>query len=45
MRPELADLRRESADLPPEPVGGELLADHTTLRVGGPARRMITVET
>ena len=39
MRPELADLR-------PEPVEGrELLADHTTLRVGGPARRMITVET
>ena len=45
MRPELADLRPESADLPPEPVEGELLADHTTLRVGGPARRMITVET
>ena len=39
LRPELADLR-------PEPVEGrELLADHTTLRVGGPARRMITVET
>jgi UDP-N-acetylmuramate dehydrogenase len=52
MRPELADLRPEAADrspdpadLPPEPVEGELLADHTTLRVGGPARRMITVET
>ncbi|HET8914993.1 MAG TPA: UDP-N-acetylmuramate dehydrogenase [Propionibacteriaceae bacterium] len=25
--------------------GPQLLADHTTLRVGGPARRMITVET
>ena len=52
MRPELADLRPESADLPPppadlppEPVEGELLAGHTTLRVGGPARRMVTVET
>jgi hypothetical protein len=45
MRPELADLRPESADLPPGPVEGERLADHTTLRVGGPARRMITVET
>ncbi len=45
MRPELADLRPEP-DLPPEPVEGRvLLADHTTLRVGGPARRMITVET
>lgn len=39
MRPELADLRPEPAE------GRELLADHTTLRVGGPARRMITVET
>ena len=40
LRPELADLQ------PPEPAEGrELLADHTTLRVGGPARRMITVET
>jgi UDP-N-acetylmuramate dehydrogenase len=39
LRPELADLR-------PEPVEGrELLADHTTLRVGGPARRMVTVGT
>jgi UDP-N-acetylmuramate dehydrogenase len=33
MRPETTDLRTE------------LLAHHTTLRVGGPARRMITVET
>src|SRR5688572_5479183 len=42
MRPELADLRPE----PAEPVEGQqLLADHTTLRVGGSARRMITVET
>jgi UDP-N-acetylmuramate dehydrogenase len=41
-----AYLRPEPADLPPELVEGrELLADHTTLRVGGPARRMITVET
>ena len=39
LRPELADLRPEPAE------GRELLADHTTLRVGGPARRMITVET
>src|SRR4030095_12201999 len=45
MRPELADLRPEAADLPPEPVEGELLADHTTLRVGGPARRTIPVAT
>jgi UDP-N-acetylmuramate dehydrogenase len=46
MRPELAALRPELADLRPEPVEGrELLADHTTLRVGGPARRMITVKT
>src|SRR4029450_2850771 len=52
MRPELAGLRPESAAvpsepaaLPPEPVVGELLAGHTTLRVGGPARRMITVAT
>src|SRR5688500_12965382 len=49
-----AYLRSEPADLSPEPFdklrtapveGRELLADHTTLRVGGPARRMITVET
>ena len=33
-------LRPESAEARPE-----LLADHTTLRVGGPARRMIIVET
>jgi UDP-N-acetylmuramate dehydrogenase len=46
MRPELADLRPEPAYLHPELVKGrQLLADHTTLRVGGPARRMITVET
>jgi len=29
----------------PEPVGREVLADHTTLRVGGPAGRMITAQT
>jgi UDP-N-acetylmuramate dehydrogenase len=48
MSPELVDgLRRaQPAELRPEPVEGpQLLADHTTLRVGGPARRMITVET
>jgi UDP-N-acetylmuramate dehydrogenase len=28
-----------------EQAAGVVLADHTTLRVGGPARRMITVET
>jgi UDP-N-acetylmuramate dehydrogenase len=46
MRPELVEMRPEPADMRPEPVEGrELLADHTTLRLGGPARRMITVET
>ena len=39
MGPERADVRPESVQ------GRELLADHTTLRVGGPARRMITVST
>src|SRR6476659_9462755 len=36
----------QSADIRPESVPGrELLSDHTTLRVGGPAHRMLTVET
>jgi UDP-N-acetylmuramate dehydrogenase len=35
----------QPAYLRPAPVEGPLLADHTTLRVGGPARRMITVKT
>jgi UDP-N-acetylmuramate dehydrogenase len=40
------DIRTERADRRPEPVEGcEELADHTTLRVGGPARRMIIAET
>jgi UDP-N-acetylmuramate dehydrogenase len=39
MRPELDDIRPELVE------GRELLADYTTLRVGGPARRMITVKT
>jgi UDP-N-acetylmuramate dehydrogenase len=34
-----ADIRREYVP------GREVLADHTTLRVGGPAHRMLTVET
>lgn len=52
MRPELVEghtdgLRQaQPADAPPELVeGGTLLADYTTLSVGGPARRMITVNT
>ena len=53
MRPELTDLRTaltamgpEPTEMHPEPVDGrELLAHHTTLRVGGPARRMIIAET
>jgi UDP-N-acetylmuramate dehydrogenase len=44
MKPDLR--RREPSDMRPELVEGrEELADHTTLRVGGPARRMITAET
>lgn len=39
MRPELDDMRPELVE------GGTLLADYTTLRVGGPGRRMITVNT
>jgi UDP-N-acetylmuramate dehydrogenase len=38
--PETTDLRPESAEARPD-----LLAHHTTLRVGGPARRMIIAET
>jgi UDP-N-acetylmuramate dehydrogenase len=50
MRPELVEgreiVRPEPAYMRLEPVEGpQLLADHTTLRVGGPARQMITVET
>ena len=55
MRPELTDLRTpQLTDVGPEPIEmrlesaegrPELLAHHTTLRVGGPARRMIIVET
>jgi UDP-N-acetylmuramate dehydrogenase len=52
MRPELVEgqtdeLRQgQPADMRPELVEGrELLADHTTLRVGGPARQMRIVET
>jgi UDP-N-acetylmuramate dehydrogenase len=46
MRPELVEMRPDPPDMRPEPVEmREVLADHTTLRVGGPARRMITVET
>ena len=48
MRPELVDGRTDeastsSARISPDP--SLILADHTTLRVGGPARQMITVET
>jgi UDP-N-acetylmuramate dehydrogenase len=44
MKPDLR--RREPSDMRPELVERrEELADHTTLRVGGPARRMITAET
>ena len=52
LRPELVELHADGlrqaqpADIRREYVPGrEVLADHTTLRVGGPARRMITVET
>jgi UDP-N-acetylmuramate dehydrogenase len=53
MRPELTDLRTALTAMGPEPTemrsepveGRELLARHTTLRVGGPARRMIIAET
>ena len=46
MSPERTALRPEPSDMCPEPVEGrELLAHHTTLRVGGPARRMITIDT
>jgi UDP-N-acetylmuramate dehydrogenase len=39
-------MRPEPLKIRPEPVEGrELLANHTTLRVGGPARWMITVDT
>ena len=39
-------MRPEPLAMRPEPVEGrELLANHTTLRVGGPAREMITVDT
>jgi UDP-N-acetylmuramate dehydrogenase len=39
-------MRPEPLAMRPEPVEGcELLANHTTLRVGGPARQMITVDT
>jgi UDP-N-acetylmuramate dehydrogenase len=44
--PQLTDLGPEPTEMRPEPVEGrELLAHHTTLRVGGPARRMIIAET
>jgi UDP-N-acetylmuramate dehydrogenase len=44
--PQLTDVGPEPTEMPPEPVEGrELLAHHTTLRVGGPARRMIIAET
>jgi UDP-N-acetylmuramate dehydrogenase len=52
MRPEPVEghadgLRQaQPTDIRPESLPGrELLAEHTTLRVGGPARRMLTVET
>jgi UDP-N-acetylmuramate dehydrogenase len=53
MRPELTDRPSQLTDVGPEPTemrpepveGRELLAHHTTLRVGGPARRMIIAET
>lgn len=53
MRPERATLRAEPPNMRPEPPnmrpepveGRELLAHHTTLRVGGPARQMITIDT
>jgi UDP-N-acetylmuramate dehydrogenase len=44
--PQLTDLGPQPTEMRPEPVEGrELLAHHTTLRVGGPARRMIIAET
>ena len=53
MRPERATLRAEPPNMRPEPPnmrpepveGRELLAHHTTLRVGGHARQMITIDT
>lgn len=56
MRPELVEGREMRRQLVEGPTAGAstssassssgpMLADHTTLRVGGPARRMITVET
>jgi UDP-N-acetylmuramate dehydrogenase len=46
MPPEPLAMRPEPLAMRPEPVEGcELLANHTTLRVGGPARQMITVDT
>ena len=46
MRPEPLAMRPEPLAMRPEPdEGRELLANHTTLRVGGPAREMITVDT
>jgi UDP-N-acetylmuramate dehydrogenase len=54
MRPELTDRPSQLTDVGPEPTEmccesaetrPELLAHHATLRVGGPARRMIIAET
>ncbi|HVD18162.1 MAG TPA: UDP-N-acetylmuramate dehydrogenase [Propionibacteriaceae bacterium] len=46
MRPEPVLRHVQSRKMRPEPVTGrELLANHTTLRVGGPARQMMIVQT
>ena len=46
MKADTHEVRPETGGMRPELVEGqELLADHTTLRVGGPARRMLTLNT